>query len=320
MLPLGAPPPPPKAADDDDDDCVIISPPRPTTTTPVQQPAAASSAAASSAAAASAAANADADDDDDDEVTCIGVGKQSNPMPHARYDCYESTRWQDSTAWPSDAPNHCKHCWCALCEEPVSGCSDWKTHCATTPEQAREARAAKKKADVERRLASLPPRPPFPNPPNPLMLDPRWPAMRFTSLSYMLHLGHDIEGVQATIVSCHEGISHSLADEVISVLESVGDIVRIDGELYVRPGTDPKVRPPIPMPPPPAPPPSAAEQVAMLRALQQRRAQEQLQRAQQQARETQERAHQQFLDAAEAARLARQRAHQQLSDARKEMR
>ena len=104
-------------------------------------------------------------------------------------------------------------------------------------------------------------------------------------LSYMLHLGHDIEGVQATIVSCHEGISHSLADEVISVLESVGDIVRIDGELYVRPGTDPKVRPPIPMPPPPAPPPSAAEQVAMLRALQQRRAQEQLQRAQQQARD-----------------------------------
>ena len=70
--------------------------------------------------------------------------------------------------------------------------------------------------------------------------------------------GHDIEGVQATIVSCHEGISHSLADEVISVLESVGDIVRLDGELYVRPGTDPKVRPPIPMPPPPAPPPSAA--------------------------------------------------------------
>ena len=147
------------------------------------------------------------EDTDDDEVQCVGVRRAKNPWPHARHDCNEHPL-SDSLA-----AQHCEHCWCALCGVPVAKCDDWSKHCGTTAAEAQEHRAAKRQVEVEHKLKGLGPKPPPPAPHSTeaqLMADPRWRAMRFTAISYLLHCGHDLEGYQQAVVSVCASSSISL--------------------------------------------------------------------------------------------------------------
>lgn len=201
------------SAVEDDDECCIVSPPKQAPITTPAPPPPATGTVGSSA----GIGTGEAGEDDDEEVVFVGVGRAPNPLPHARHDCTEHPLSED-------ARRFCENCWCARCDVPVGQCSDWAAHCSTSAADASALRAEKKAADVKRHLASLGPRPP-PLPPHSehaqLAADPRWPAMRFTSISYLLNMGHDLEGVQQALVACHEGITHDMADRVRNVPRTV---------------------------------------------------------------------------------------------------
>ena len=52
-------------------------------------------------------------------------------------------------------------------------------------------------------------------------------------------MGSDLEGLQQSLVSGLEGLTHGMADEAFAALEALGDVVKLDGEWHARPGTDP---------------------------------------------------------------------------------
>jgi hypothetical protein len=223
--------------DDDDDECSIVSPPT------------RKQCSSSLGSSSSGAADLPLGDDDDGSVVIVGVGREPITLPHARFDCFQHPL-------ADDAQQHCSHCWCALCEVPVAQCNQWAEHCTTTAAAAATHRRSRRETAVQARLAAAPRPPPAASATSEVMQmnsDPRWGAMRFTTLSWLTNCGHDFEGVSATIAAVHD-LEHAMASRVLSVLESLGDIVSIDGELYVRPGTELHLPPPQPPPQPPPPP------------------------------------------------------------------
>ena len=151
----------------------------------------------------------------------------------------------------SGAERYCPHCWCALCEVRAAECTEWPSHCSTTEKQASDKRKAAKVAAVQSRLTATPrpPPPPHNSQANLLKADPRWHAMRFTALSCLEQFGHDIEGAMAAIAATHE-VAIETTRQVLAALEAFGDVISLDGELHVRPGTNLNEPPP---PPPPLP-------------------------------------------------------------------
>jgi hypothetical protein len=174
---------------------------------------------------------------EDDEVAFLGVGRTAMTLPHARYDCLEFPLAGDQRV---DARRHCTHCWCGVCERPVSECDAWSAHCRTLPAQAEARRAAAREAAVRVRLSALPPRPPsaagMPQADAELLADPRWGSLRYTCLSYISHCGRDVEGLMATLCAVHD-VAPPIAARVMAVLEATGDLVTLDGQYHVRPGT-----------------------------------------------------------------------------------
>ena len=195
-----------------------------------------------------AAAAADDDDDDDDDVVCLGVGRAANAMPHARYDCtcYPLAEARGIVA----QQQHCEQCWCARCSVPARECAAWASHCMFTAEEDAAAAKATRLASLERRLQALPRPPPLASGSEAMltMQHPNWAATRFTALSWLANCGNDEEGVLATMVACHE-IPESVAQRALRTLQAAGEVVTLDGELHVRPGTS--LQPPPPPPPPP---------------------------------------------------------------------
>ena len=176
--------------------------------------------------------DADDGDGDDDEVVCTGYCA-TNKFIHARHDCLEFP------IGASEPQSYCALCWCALCEVPVPECPEWLDHCATTKEQAAERRCAAKAASVQARLSSTP-RPPPPAPTSHeafLRADPRWHAMRHTALRYLEQCGHDLEGAMAAIAATHD-VTPGMAQSVLGALEAWGDVITLEGDLWMRPGTD----------------------------------------------------------------------------------
>jgi hypothetical protein len=175
----------------------------------------------------------DADDASDDDVVFVGIAREKSELPHARHDCRQ---------YPinESAERHCDHCWCALCETPVVECCNWAEHCTTTSDVAAAVRASRREADIRLRLAGAPHPPPLDADSDGAQLVAQHPALRQTALAYLSHCAHDVEGTMTTLVACHE-IEPDMAARVIAALEAVGDIIEIDGDLYVRPGRRPGV-------------------------------------------------------------------------------
>ena len=84
--------------------------------------------------------------------------------------------------------------------------------------------------------APRPPRPAHGSAEAVLVGDPRYWPMRFAVLSYLSYCGHDEEGVQATVTAQHD-VDVAMVTRLLACLEAYGDVVNIDGEFHVRPGT-----------------------------------------------------------------------------------
>ena len=230
--------------------------------------AAASSSAASSSAASSSRA---ADPESDDEVEFLQETKPAAQI-HARYDCHLKPMR------PGFEREHCELCWCGVCETPVSQCGSWSAHCTLTAAKAKADKAAKRAADVEARLATIPmPARLVPGAPGPgrIMADPLWKPMRYTLLNYVANCSKDEDSVLQSVCSVHDQ-PHDVAAQVLETLCADGEVIKLDGELHVRPGTDLSLPAHVP---PPQPMPHASMQAALQAALQAQAAQRQRQLA-----------------------------------------
>ena len=159
--------------------------------------AAASSSAASSSAASSSRA---ADPESDDEVEFLQETKPAAQI-HARYDCHLKPMR------PGFEREHCELCWCGVCEMPVSQCASWPAHCTLTAAKAKADKKAKRAADVEARLATIPmPARLVPGAPGPgrIMADPLWKPMRYTLLNYVANCSKDEDSVLQSVCSVHD--------------------------------------------------------------------------------------------------------------------
>ena len=229
--------------------------------------AAASSAASSSAASSSRAA----DPESDDEVEFLEETKPAAQI-HARYDCHLKPMR------PGFEREHCERCWCGVCEMPVSQCGSWPAHCTLTAAKAKADKKAKRAADVEARLATIPmPARLVPGAPGPgrIMADPLWKPMRYTLLNYVANCSKDEDSVLQSVCSVHDQ-PHDVAAQVLETLCADGEVIKLDGELHVRPGTDLSLPAHVP---PPQPMPHASMQAALQAALQAQAAQRQRQLA-----------------------------------------
>ena len=236
--------------------------------------AAAPSSAASSSAASSSASRA-ADPESDDEVEFLQETKPAAQI-HARYDCHLKPMR------PGFEREHCELCWCGVCETPVSQCGSWSAHCTLTAAKAKADKAAKRAADVEARLATIPmPARLVPGAPGPgrIMADPLWKPMRYTLLNYVANCSKDEDSVLQSVCSVHDQ-PHDVAAQVLETLCADGEVIKLDGELHVRPGTDLSLPAHVP---PPQPMPHASMQAALQAALEAQAAQRQRQLAAMQA-------------------------------------
>ena len=140
---------------------------------------------------------------------------------------------------PGFEREHCERCWCGVCEMPVSQCASWPAHCTLTAAKAKADKAAKRAADVEARLATIPmPARLVPGAPGGrIMADPLWKPMRYTLLNYVANCSKDEDSVLQSVCSVHDQ-PHDVAAQVLETLCADGEVIKLDGELHVRPGTD----------------------------------------------------------------------------------
>ena len=59
--------------------------------------------------------------------------------------------------------------------------------------------------------------------------------MRYTALNWLAHCGSDEDGVVATLAAVHD-IAVDEAQRVLAALVATGEVIRLDDELFVRPG------------------------------------------------------------------------------------
>ena len=195
-----------------------------------------------------------ADPESDDEVEFLQETKPAAQI-HARYDCHLKPMR------PGFEREHCELCWCGVCETPVSQCASWPAHCTLTAAKAKADKAAKRAADVEARLATIPmPARLVPGAPGPgrIMADPLWKPMRYTLLNYVANCSKDEDSVLQSVCSVHDQ-PHDVAAQVLETLCADGEVIKLDGELHVRPGTDLSLPAHVP---PPQPMPHASMQAA----------------------------------------------------------
>ena len=177
---------------------------------------------------------------------------------------------------PGFEREHCALCWCGVCEMPVSQCASWPAHCTLTAAKAKADKAAKRAADVEARLATIPmPARLVPGAPGPgrIMADPLWKPMRYTLLNYVANCSKDEDSVLQSVCSVHDQ-PHDVAAQVLETLCADGEVIKLDGELHVRPGTDLSLPAHVP---PPQPMPHASRLQAALRCSSDRRCRQRLQ-------------------------------------------
>ena len=96
------------------------------------------------------------------------------------------------------------------------------------------------------------------------MADPLWKPMRYTLLNYVANCSKDEDSVLQSVCSVHDQ-PHDVAAQVLETLCADGEVIKLDGELHVRPGTDLSLPAHVP---PPQPMPHASMQAALQAALQ----------------------------------------------------
>ena len=111
------------------------------------------------------------------------------------------------------------------------------------------------------------------------MADPLWKPMRYTLLNYVANCSKDEDSVLQSVCSVHDQ-PHDVAAQVLETLCADGEVIKLDGDLHVRPGTDLSLPAHVP---PPQPMPHASMQAALQAALEAQAAQRQRQLAAMQA-------------------------------------
>ena len=91
------------------------------------------------------------------------------------------------------------------------------------------------------------------------MADPLWKPMRYTLLNYVANCSKDEDSVLQSVCSVHDQ-PHDVAAQVLETLCADGEVIKLDGELHVRPGTDLSLPAHVP---PPQPMPHASMQAAL---------------------------------------------------------